>query len=106
LCRNRNITVRDSRQNLPDKGRLVHSPKIRTVALPCRGIEPPLLPLAAATSCLPPVSYVTIPPAIGPPVLKRDSSLPLRASSTSRLPSKSPVSSTLPPVEVTAAYIG
>src|SRR5215470_3100422 len=47
-----------------------------------------------------------MPPAIGPPVLKRVSSLPLRASSTSRLPSRSPVSSTPPAVGVNAAYIG
>src|SRR5215470_18478559 len=47
-----------------------------------------------------------MPPAIGPPVLKRDSSLPLRASSTSRLPSRSPVSSTSPAVGVNAAYMG
>src|SRR5215470_2966402 len=47
-----------------------------------------------------------MPPAIGPPVLKRYSSLPLRASSTSRLPSRSPVSRTSPAVGVTAAYMG
>ena len=31
----------------------LYMPKITIVALPCNGIEPPLLPLATATSCLP-----------------------------------------------------
>ena len=34
-------------------GGLPHMPKITMVALPCNGIDPPLLPLATATSCLP-----------------------------------------------------
>src|SRR5882724_9141209 len=47
-----------------------------------------------------------MPPASGPPVLKRYSSLPSRPSSTRKFPFKSPVSSTSPAVGVTAAYIG
>src|SRR5215475_7727408 len=46
------------------------------------------------------------PPASGPPVLKLYRVLPLRASSARKLPSRSPVKSTLPAVGVKAAYIG
>src|SRR5262245_33876221 len=47
-----------------------------------------------------------MPPASGPPVLKRYTVLPLRASSTRKSPSRLPVSSTPPAVAVSAAYIG
>jgi len=40
-------------QAIADPTGRIHIPKITIVALPCNGIEPPLLPLATATSCLP-----------------------------------------------------
>src|SRR5580693_5601929 len=47
-----------------------------------------------------------MPPAIGAPGLKLYKLLPLLASSTRKLPSRSPVNRTPPAVGVTAAYIG
>src|SRR2546427_11489469 len=64
------------------------------------------LPEATATYCLPPTAYVTMPPPIGPPVLKRYSTAPFFASKTVKSPVSSPVITTLPAVVVTAATIG
>src|SRR5438034_11664522 len=47
-----------------------------------------------------------MPPPIGPPVLNRYNTSPLRASNTTKSPVSSPVSSRLPAVVVTAATIG
>src|SRR5216684_4473207 len=47
-----------------------------------------------------------MPPPIGPPVLNRYKTSPLRASNTTKSPVSSPVSTTWPAVVVTAATIG
>src|SRR5262249_6115565 len=64
------------------------------------------LPDATATYCLPPTAYVTTPPPIGPPVLKRYNTVPFFASNTVKSPVSSPVITTSPAVVVTAATIG
>src|SRR5947208_12813179 len=47
-----------------------------------------------------------MPPPIGPPVLNRYNTSPLRASNTTKSPVSSPVSTRLPAVVITAATIG
>src|SRR4030095_16718694 len=68
--------------------------------------KPETTPEVVATYCLPPISYVTTPPPIEPPVLNLYSVLPLLALRTRKLLSRSPVKSTPPDVAVTAATSG
>src|SRR5690348_9664023 len=68
--------------------------------------KPDTTPEVVATYCLPPSSYVTTPPPTVPPVLNLYSVLPLLASSTRKLLSRSPVKSTPPDVAVIAATSG
>src|SRR5882757_6943089 len=75
-------------------------------AVPCPPKKPETTPDVVATYCLPSTSYVTTPPPMVPPVLKRYSVSPLLASSTRKLLSRSPVNSTPPEVAVTAATSG
>src|SRR5215469_16739776 len=67
--------------------------------------KPETTPEVVATYCLPSTSYVTTPPTL-PPVLNLYNVLPLLASSTRKLLSRSPVKSTPPEVTVTAATSG
>src|SRR5207237_8775425 len=54
------------------------------------------LPAATATYCLPPTAYVTMPPPIGPPVVKRYSTVPFFASKIGKSPGSSRAMTTLP----------
>src|SRR5262245_61680244 len=64
-----------------------------------------MLPDANARYCLPPASYVTMPPASAPPVFTLCTTSPVLLN-TSRLPARSPVNVMPPAVGVTPAITG
>src|SRR5689334_2367542 len=65
-----------------------------------------LSPAAAAMSSLPPASYAITPPPMAPPADRRHTKLPRVASNASISPSRFPVNTRPPAVDVIPATIG
>src|SRR5690242_13224348 len=95
------------KSSLAEKCRGYGSEKMMIVEEPggiCQ--NPDALPDATATYCLPLMAYVTTPPFIAPPVLKRCSTFPVLAFSARKSPVNSPVKTRSAEVVVTEASIG